>query len=122
MGVPRSTRLNALLQRELGALMESLVIPGLNALVTVTGVKIADNLRDATVFVSIYGNPAEQRRAMETLEKKRVLLQNALASKVIMKYTPVLHFKQDTTAESADRVMHILRELDIKDEQPAEQQ
>lgn len=113
MAVPRSTRLNALLQRELGSLLESLVIPGLNALVTVTGVKIADNLRDATVYVSIYGSPAEQRHVMEQLEKKRVLLQNALSSKVIMKYTPILHFRQDNTAEQADRVMNILKELNV---------
>ena len=119
---PRSTRLNALLQQELGSLMESLVIPGLGCLLTVTGVKVADNLRDATVFVSLYGPEAEQRRAMEKLTKSRVMLQNALASKVIMKYTPVLHFRQDTTAAQADRVMTILRELNLDeaDEAPAE--
>ena len=111
--VPRTTRLNALLQRELGSLMETLVPAGRNVLVTVTGVKIASNLRDATVFVSIYGSEAEQKRAMEELAKKRALLQNALASKVIMKYTPILHFRQDNTAAQADRVMHILQDLNL---------
>ena len=115
---PRSTRLNALLQQELGSLMESLVIPGLGCLLTVTGVRISDNLRDATVYVSIYGPEEAQRRAMEKLEKNRVMLQNALASKVVMKYTPVLHFRQDTTAAQADRVMTILRELNMDDGTP----
>jgi ribosome-binding factor A len=114
MAVPRSTRLNSLLQRELGSLLESLILQGRrNVLVTVTGVKIASNLRDATVFVSIYGSEAEQKQLMEELGKKRALLQNALASHVIMKYTPILHFKQDNTAAQADRVMHILQELNL---------
>lgn len=119
MAVARSTRLNALLQRELGAQIESLVAPGLSALITVTDVRIADNLRDATVYVSIYGAPADKNRALEQLERKRVILQNALASKVIMKYTPVLHFRVDETAEHAERVMQILKELDLPEDDPA---
>ena len=39
------------------------------------------------------------------------MIQSELAHKVIIKYTPVLHFKLDKTAAKADRVMAIINEL-----------
>ena len=118
--VDRITRLNALLQKELGLLCESLVRPAVpDALVTVTGVEIASTLRTANVFVSVYGKTGAGERVLEVLSRKRALLQSALARKIILKYTPVLNFKLDDTAARADRVMTILRELNLPDETPA---
>ncbi len=119
MPVDRITRLNAQLQKELSLLCESLVRPAIpDALVTITGVEIASTLRSANVFVSIYGAPSARTRALEVLARKRPALQSALARKVILKYTPILNFKLDDTAERADRVMTILRELNLPDENP----
>lgn len=118
MSVDRMTRLNALLTRELGQLVEVYVAPMLpNAIITITDVKVAPNLRDALVFFSVYdGNSQDlSEKTLELLLKKRVQLQSALASKVIMKYTPVLRFKYDDTPARADRVMEILAELEITD-------
>ena len=113
MAVERTTRLNALLQRELGQLIEQICRnEGVSALVTVTGVEIASNLRNANVFVSVYGKSVRSEAVMELLRRYRVVLQRQLAGRVIMKYTPVLNFKLDTTAERADRVMAIINELD----------
>jgi len=116
MSVDRITRLNALLTRELGQLMEVYVSPALpNAIITITDVKVAPNLRDALVFFSVYGGDAQNlpEKTLELLLTKRVQLQKALASKVVLKYTPVLRFKYDDTPARADRVMEILAELEI---------
>ncbi len=114
MAVDRITRLNVLLQKEISLLVESLVRPIIpDALLTITGVEVASTLRTANVFVSIYGAQAAKERAMEALEKKRVPIQNALSRKVVLKYTPVLTFKLDDTAERADRVMSILKDLNL---------
>lgn len=113
MAVERTTRLNALLQRELGQILTKCCRDAsVSALVTVTGVEIASNLRNANVFVSIYGGPNAAEEVMTLLNRHRPAIQSAVAQKVIMKYTPVLNFKQDTTAERADRVMAILNELE----------
>ena len=106
-----------MLLRELGNVFTRVVSPAVPVLVTVTGVKTAIDLRDATVFVSIYGKAMPKQEVMTLLEKKRALIQSELAKKVILKYTPRLHFKLDETAENADRVMHILNELNLDEEQ-----
>ena len=116
MSVDRITRLNALLQRELGQLVVTYVAPEMpGVLITITGVQVASNLRTATVFFSVYGTDAEDQseKALALLLKKRAQLQSALATKVLMKYTPVLRFKYDATPARADRVMEILSELQL---------
>lgn len=115
MAIDRITRLNAQMQKELGALVESLVRPEVpGALVTITGVEIASTLRSANVYVSVYGGGAgAHERVLEVLHKKRALIQSDMARKIVLKYTPVLNFKLDDTAERADRVMSILKELNI---------
>lgn len=116
MSADRLTRVNELLLRELGNIFTQVVSPAVPYLVTVTGVKTAIDLRDATVFVSIYGKPDHKENALLFLDKKRALIQSELAHKVVLKYTPRLHFKLDETAENADRVMHILNELNLDDD------
>ncbi len=119
MSTDRITRLNAQLQRELGTLCESHIRPAMpGVLITVTGVELAPNLRNANVFVSIYGAPGDGQRALNLLRNQRHLLQAGLARQVVMKYTPVLNFKLDGTAERADRVMNILKELNLPEETP----
>ncbi len=117
MGVDRLTRLNQQLQRELGQAFEKFICPAVKGgLVTVTGVEVTEELKDATVYVSVYGSPAVQEGVMALLQKKRALLQSEIAHHVIMRYTPRLKFVLDHTAEKAARVMEIISELDKEEE------
>ncbi|MFA6814845.1 MAG: ribosome-binding factor A [Lentisphaeria bacterium] len=124
MATDRLRRVNVLLQRELSMLFERLIRPELKGvLVTVTSVEITTTLRDARVYVSILrGNNSglTEDAVMALLQRKRAALQKAVANHVVLKYTPVLHFKQDKTAERAEHVMDILHELDIPEEDTPE--
>lgn len=117
MSADRMIRLNALLQRELGQLIEVYVAPEIpHALITITGVRVASNLREALVFFSVYSTHQDYaEKVLSVLLKRRAQLQSALADKVVMKYTPVLRFKYDPTPARADRVMEILSELQISE-------
>ena len=112
MAKDRLERVNQLLFRELGEIFTAVVSPDLPLLVTVTGVRTSVDLREATVFVSVYGNDAQKQRALDFLQKRRALIQSRVSRKVILKYTPILHFKLDETAENAARVDAILQDLD----------
>ena len=68
--------------------------------------------------MSVYGPGGSEKRVLELMKRQRHLLQAGLAQKVVMKYTPVLNFKLDGTAARADRVMNILKELNLPDEAP----
>jgi ribosome-binding factor A len=112
----RMVRVDELLRRELGALCEKLVAPHISTLVTITKVECAPDLREATVFVSVLGDHEAQAEAMRLMQSVRRELQQELARRVILKYTPRLRFREDRTAEQADHLLSILDKLHIPDE------
>jgi ribosome-binding factor A len=112
----RMVRVDELLRRELGVLCEKLVAPQITGVVTVTKVECAPDLREAMVFVSVLGSPEAQAQAMRLMHGVRRELQQELAHRVILKYTPRLRFRQDRTGEQADRVLTLLDGLHLPDD------
>ena len=109
----RLARINELLKRELGSLCEREGIAVAGALTTITGVRVSPDLRHADVSVSVMGDDAARQEAMRLFASHRKRLQKEIAQAVTLRYTPVLRFHEDRTAAKADRLMHILEELDI---------
>ena len=110
--VDRLTRVNALLKRELAEAIErDLVIPS-GMLVSVTEVNVSVDLRNATVYVSIFGGKASDRQVMHGLAEERLNLQSRLGRTLAFKHTPVLDFRLDTRTEKGDRVLELLQQAE----------
>ena len=106
----RLQRVNELIKRELGELIgRECRFPA--ALVTVQEVDVTPDLKQAHVFISVIGADEDRHKSMAILHAARVQLQGALSKRVVLKFTPQLHFKLDAAAERGDRVLHILSEL-----------
>lgn len=107
----RLVRVAEILKRELStAILRE--VPSDGALVTVNAVDVTPDLRHATVHVGVMGTAAQQREVMERLEQHRVLLQSECAKRVVLKFTPQLHFRLDSSIERGTRVLNILDELE----------
>src|SRR5439155_20091607 len=92
-------------------------------LVTVLTVDISPDLKNAHVFVSAIGSDAQKKAAIAKLDGCRQTLQHALMKRVVLKYTPQLHFKLDESIERGDRVLEILEKIEIPpDDEHAQQQ
>jgi len=83
--------------------------------VTVTDVKVADNLRDARVYVVAEGTEEERGAALKALHKAAPYVRRQLGRTLNLRYTPELHFVRDTVEESATRVEALLDELGQQD-------
>lgn len=112
----RLERVNEVIRRELGDLITR-ECRFAAKLVTVQQVDVTPDLKHAHVYISVIGTEAESHEALATLHSKRPHLQRSMSKRVILKYTPHLHFKLDSAAERGDRVLNILSELPI-DETP----
>lgn len=112
----RIARVNALLKREIADSLEKLCISLPGALISVVKVNTSSTLRNATVYVSVFGrkNMPEnlEEQALELLESRRSDIQNCISRDVVLKYTPVLRFVADHNIAEGDRVLAILRELE----------
>jgi len=82
--------------------------------VVVTDVRVSENLRDASVFVTAEGTDAEKAAAMKALQKAAPYVRRQLGTVLNLRYTPELHFVRDTVEEAAARVEALLS--DIKQE------
>ena len=113
MPVDRTLRLNSLLHREIaGAFYKVFANGSLDlAAVTVTRVEVAPNLRNATVYISIYGHNADRDKILGILTRNAPELQSHINRDCHLKYTPRLHFKYDPSIESGDRVLGALLHL-----------
>jgi ribosome-binding factor A len=79
--------------------------------VTVTDVRVTENLRDASVFVMAEGTEAEKAEAMKALQKAAPYVRRQLGIALNLKFTPELHFVRDTVEEAAARVEALLSEI-----------
>jgi ribosome-binding factor A len=108
----RLLRVTEALKRELGAIiLRELSFPV--PLVTISAVDITPDLKNAHVFVSAIADAPQRQTILSELAKNRVMLQTALAKRVILKHTPHLHFKFDESIERGTRVLEILDELGL---------
>ncbi len=115
----RLARVNEVLKRELSELILR-EITFTARLVTVQQVDITPNLKQAHVYISIIGSDEEQRAAMAQLHDHRQALQGELSKRVVLKYTPQLHFRLDDSVERGTRILNILETLDIPESQDEE--
>ncbi|MCI7644183.1 MAG: 30S ribosome-binding factor RbfA [Lentisphaeria bacterium] len=119
--VNRLDRVNELYKRVIADMIErGNIVNTMSTLVSITEVKAAEDLRTATVFVSIYGGNNNKANAIiDHLNKFRHEIQHQLAKELQMKYTPVLKFKRDQRMAAGDNVLSIInseREEDAKKE------
>ena len=80
--------------------------------ITVTEVACAKDLRNATVRVSVFGEPELQKRALAHLIHHARSFERVISREVRMKFTPVLRFELDHSLEKGDKVLAIIAELE----------
>jgi ribosome-binding factor A len=84
--------------------------------VTVTGVKTSADLRQATVFVSVFGTERKREQTLAGLSAAHGVLQARVARELRLKRTPQLTFEYDPTVERGVRMTQLIDELTPRDE------
>ena len=122
MSVDRLERVNSLLKRVIGdAMFRIMQADSVGAgLITVTGVHCARSLRNATVRVSVFGEPEVQQRALGHLIHHTHEFERAINREVRMKFTPQLRFELDHSIEKGDAVLALLDKLPNAAEEAAD--
>lgn len=82
------------------------------SMVTVTDVRVAANLRDASVYVTIAGGEEEHRLALKALRKASPYIRKQLSLALNLPRAPELHFVRDRVEEEGERVDKLLGEIE----------
>jgi ribosome-binding factor A len=78
--------------------------------VTVLGVEVSNDMRHATVHVSIMGTESEQNLAMRGLQHASGFLQAKVAARLQTRFTPVLAFKRDDSVKKSFEITRLIDE------------
>jgi ribosome-binding factor A len=80
--------------------------------VTVTDVRLSENLRDASVYVLVEGTEAEIKEALVALRHAAPYVRKQVGFSLSLRHTPEIHFIRDTVEERGARVDQLLAELE----------
>jgi ribosome-binding factor A len=108
----RHERVRELLKRAIGEAIRREFHVNDVGLITVNDVDLGGDLRTAVVFITILGNPDQQKHGLHVLEQNRIRIQGLVAKSVILKYTPTLKFIVDDSIVRGNRVLQIIDELE----------
>ncbi|MDD5066903.1 MAG: 30S ribosome-binding factor RbfA [bacterium] len=113
----RLERINELMRRELSDLiMKEVKDPRIKGLVSITQVKVDQDLKNAKIYVSIYGvSKKEKEKVLAGLVSSSKFLHFKLSENIRLKIIPTLNFILD---ESIEKAFRIIEKLDkIKDQE-----
>lgn len=106
----RTVRINELLQREISHVLHMRC--GQEAvLLTITGVEIAPDLRNAKVYFSLLKKDADAASAGRWLKTKLSLISEHLRRQVQLRYLPKLEFVHDDSPDRAERIHRLLDDI-----------
>ena len=112
MSSHRHERVCELLKREIGEAIRREVPVEQAGLVSVNDLKLSPDLKLATVYISILGGLEQQRKGLKLLLKARHLIQEHVATSVVLKFTPHLRFFMDDSITRGDKILKILEDLE----------
>ena len=104
----RLDRINELMKREISTVvMKEFEFP--NCLVTISEVVVTQDLQEAKVFVSVLGG--DPQSVITKLRKRRGMIQGRTMKRVVLRCTPILDFRIDTSADRGVSVVNLLDEV-----------
>lgn len=86
--------------------------PRVQGLLTLTGVRVTQDMDLARVYVSALGSEPERVAAVRALNHAAPFLRRIVAQRAGLRHTPRLEFLADATMEKGARVEKILKDLE----------
>ncbi len=107
----RTLRVNELVQREISDILRKRYQSEAVA-ITITEVRVAPDLRDGRVFVSVVGSEEVAEQKIAWLRAKAPEIREEVARRIILKYLPRFEYFLDRSAVRGARVLQVLDEIE----------
>ncbi|MDY0091529.1 MAG: 30S ribosome-binding factor RbfA [Candidatus Vecturithrix sp.] len=107
----RASRVKHLLQQEISRILQmDIKDPRVN-LVTVTGIKLTDDLREAKVFVSSLDTTVERENLLTALKRATGYIRGELGRQLTLRHIPTLDFVFDDIYDQQERLLQLIDQL-----------
>ena len=116
MDAGRANRLADRIAKIVAEMLERRVKDPRLGFVTVTDAKITGDLREATVYYTVYGSADEQAGTAAALESATGLIRSEVGRQTGLRHTPSLSFVRDTLPEGAQHMEELVAQARAADE------
>ncbi len=110
--IVRTDRIGVEMQREISDIIHELKDPRICGMISVTRVDVTRDLRHAKVYVSVYHqDQAAAKKCFNAIEAAGGYIRREVGSRILIRYTPQLHFVMDDSIEYGVRMTHRINEV-----------
>jgi ribosome-binding factor A len=107
----RSARVSDLIREEVADIIMNRIKHKTLGFLTVTGAKVSDDLRNATIYLSVL-NDAEREKTVKKLNSMSSFIKGELGKRLKMKYIPKPVFKIDESIEYGRKIDKIFDDIE----------
>jgi ribosome-binding factor A len=111
----RSDRVGHVVQQKLAQLFARGLKDPRVGLVTITGVKMSPDLREARVYWTVHGEISVRKETARGIQAARGWLRREVGATLGLRVVPELHFTYDEAIDRGDRIEQLLREVHEQD-------
>ncbi|MBB6449266.1 ribosome-binding factor A [Geomicrobium halophilum] len=111
MSQMRAQRIGEQMKKELSDIFMREVKDPRVEFVTVTGVDVTGDLQEATVYVTVLGEPEEQEDTIKALRKAKGFIRSEIGKRIQVRKTPNIEFEFDESIDYGNRIERLLKDL-----------
>ncbi len=119
MDPARARKLADRIQQIVAEMLERRIKDPRLGFVTITDARLTNDLRDATVYYTVYGSDGERADSAAALESAKGVIRSEVGRQTGLRHTPSLTFVPDVVQENARHIDELLAKARAKDEQVA---
>lgn len=106
----RTVRVNELIKREISDILHR-HYQAESVTITITEVRVAPDLRDGRVFVSVVGDDTVVEEKLRWLRRQATAIRQELARRIVLKFLPRLEYTLDHSVERGTRIVQLLDDI-----------
>ncbi len=115
----RATRVGDLILREMAfLLLEKVEDPRIQG-VTLTGIRLSNDLKQAKVFYSVLGGEGQVEKALAGLNSARGFIKRQIGIRMELRYVPEILFVHDASLEAGSHMERVFEEIGASEKDPS---
>jgi len=107
----RQERVSVAIKKEVSLIIHDKLKDPRLGFVTITGVEVTKDLRNAKVFFSVLGSQEDYKKTQDALDSALGLVRSLVADRLAMRFAPEIIFRQDRSSEYSVRIEEVLNEI-----------
>ncbi|GLU46440.1 30S ribosome-binding factor RbfA [Nocardiopsis ansamitocini] len=115
----RARKLADRIQRIVAEMLERRIKDPRLGFVTVTDARLTNDLRDATVYYTVFGTDEEKAGTAAALESAKGVIRTEVGRQTGLRHTPSLVFVSDEVQENAQHIEELLAKAKLADAEVA---